>query len=102
LERPGKLVTREELHQTLWPSDTFVDFEHSLNAAINRLRETLGDKADNPRYVETLPRSGYRFINSAVTNGAIGPEAAAPQPAPPPSVIPQIDSAVILNAKGGS
>lgn len=64
LERPGELVTREELHAALWPSDTFVDFEHGLNAAINRLREALGDNADNPRYVETLPRRGYRFIGT--------------------------------------
>lgn len=62
LERPGELITREELQKKLWPSDTFVDFEHSLNAAINRLRETLGDSADNPRFVETLHRRGYRFI----------------------------------------
>lgn len=62
LERPGELVTREELHAALWPADTFVDFEHGLNAAINRLREALGDDADDPRYIETLPRRGYRFI----------------------------------------
>lgn len=62
LERRGALVTREELHAALWPADTFVDFEHGLNAAINRLREALGDNADDPRYIETLPRRGYRFI----------------------------------------
>jgi DNA-binding winged helix-turn-helix (wHTH) protein/Tol biopolymer transport system component len=62
MERPGELITREQLRATLWPSDTFVDFEHGLNAAINRLRETLGDDADNPRYIETLPRRGYRFV----------------------------------------
>lgn len=62
LEHPGELVTREEMRAALWPSDTFVDFEHGLNAAINRLREALGDDADNPRYIETLPRRGYRFI----------------------------------------
>jgi Tol biopolymer transport system component/DNA-binding winged helix-turn-helix (wHTH) protein len=62
LEQPGELVSREELHQALWPSDTFVDFEKGINAAINRLRETLGDDADNPRYIETLPRRGYRFV----------------------------------------
>jgi len=62
LERPGELVTREEMRAALWPSDTFVDFEHGLNAAINRLREALGDDANNPRYIETLPRRGYRFI----------------------------------------
>ncbi|MCH8947330.1 MAG: winged helix-turn-helix domain-containing protein [Acidobacteria bacterium] len=62
LERPGKVVTREEIQKKLWPADTFVDFEHSLNAAVKRLREALGDSADNPRFVETLPRRGYRFI----------------------------------------
>src|SRR4029077_5566575 len=62
LERPGELVTREELRQALWPGDTFVDFDHGLNNAINRLRETLGDSAESPRFLETLPRRGYRFI----------------------------------------
>src|ERR1043166_2590748 len=62
LERPGDVVTREELAQRLWPKGTFVDFEHSLNAAVKRLRAALGDDADNPRFVETLPRRGYRFI----------------------------------------
>jgi cholera toxin transcriptional activator len=62
LERPGEVVTREELRQRLWPSDTFVDFEHSLNTAINKVRDALGDTAQNPRFVETLPRRGYRFM----------------------------------------
>jgi TolB-like protein/DNA-binding winged helix-turn-helix (wHTH) protein/Tfp pilus assembly protein PilF len=62
LERPGEVVTREEIQKKLWPADTFVDFEHSLNAAVKRLREALGDSADNPRFIETLPRRGYRFI----------------------------------------
>src|ERR1044071_9007846 len=62
LERPGDVVTREELCQRLWPNGTFVDFEHSLNAAVKRLRAALGDDADNPRFVETVPRRGYRFI----------------------------------------
>jgi DNA-binding winged helix-turn-helix (wHTH) protein len=62
LLRPGEVVTREELRQQLWADDTFVDFEHGLNAAIKRLRDALGDSADNPRFVETLPRRGYRFI----------------------------------------
>src|SRR5215208_456374 len=64
LERPGLVVTREELCSRLWPNGTFVDFEHSLNAAVKRLRAALGDEADNPRFVETLPRRGYRFIAS--------------------------------------
>ena len=62
LERPGELVTRDELRQKLWPADTFVDFDHSLNTAINKLRETLGDSSNSPRFIETLPRRGYRFI----------------------------------------
>jgi TolB-like protein len=64
LERAGDVVTREELARHLWPKGTFVDFEHSLNAAVKRLRAALGDDADNPRFVETLPRRGYRFIAS--------------------------------------
>jgi TolB-like protein/DNA-binding winged helix-turn-helix (wHTH) protein/Tfp pilus assembly protein PilF len=62
LERPGELVTREELQQKLWPADTFVDFEHSINDAVKRLRQALGDSADAPRFIETLPKRGYRFI----------------------------------------
>lgn len=62
LERAGDVVTREELRQTLWASDTFVDFDHSLNTAINKVREALGDSASSPRFVETLARRGYRFI----------------------------------------
>ena len=62
LDRPGQLVSRDEMRAALWPSDTFVDFEHSLNAAINKLREALGDDADDPCYIETLHRRGYRFL----------------------------------------
>ena len=62
LERPGDVVTREELQKRLWSGDTFVDFDHSLSASVNKLREALGDSADNPRFVETLPRRGYRFV----------------------------------------
>jgi TolB-like protein len=62
LERPGQVVMRDELRQRLWPDGTFVDFEHSLNAAIKRLRAALGDNADQPKFVETVPRRGYRFI----------------------------------------
>jgi eukaryotic-like serine/threonine-protein kinase len=68
LERPAEVVTREELRTKLWPGDTFVDFEHGVNSAVARLREALGDSADSPRYVETLPRRGYRFI--AAVEGA--------------------------------
>src|SRR5580693_284461 len=59
---PGRLVTREHLRKVLWPATSFGDFEHGLNAAVNRLREILGDSAVNPKYIETIPRQGYRFI----------------------------------------
>ena len=62
LQRAGNVVTREELRSQIWSEDTFVDFDNSLNTAINRIREALGDSADNPRFIETLPRRGYRFI----------------------------------------
>ncbi|MCP5109231.1 MAG: hypothetical protein GY953_00185, partial [bacterium] len=62
LERPREVVTREELREQLWPEDTFVDFDRSLNTAASRLREALGDSANNPRFIETLPRRGYRFL----------------------------------------
>lgn len=62
LEKPGEVVSREEMRQRLWSADTFVDFEHSLNSAIKKLRTALGDSAENSRYIETIPRVGYRFI----------------------------------------
>jgi Tol biopolymer transport system component/DNA-binding winged helix-turn-helix (wHTH) protein len=75
LERPGNVVTREELRARLWPADTFVDFEHSLNAAIKRLRDALGDSAETPVFIETLPRRGYRFLIPISGNGtSVGAE----------------------------
>jgi TolB-like protein/DNA-binding winged helix-turn-helix (wHTH) protein len=65
LRKPGDVISREELRRELWPSDTFVDFDHSLNAAVKRLRDALDDSAENPRFIETLPRHGYRFMASA-------------------------------------
>lgn len=62
LERPGELLTRDEVRQELWPDGTFVDFDHSLNSIMNKLREVLGDSASNPRFIETLARRGYRFL----------------------------------------
>jgi len=62
LARPGELVTREDITRELWPEGTFVDFEHGMNSAVNRIREALGDKANNPRFVETVARRGYRFV----------------------------------------
>ena len=78
LENVGEVVTREEICRQLWPADTFVDFEHSLAAAVNKIREALGDSPENPKYIETLPKRGYRFI------GKIKPEA--------PVVLPALES----------
>ncbi|HEX5412760.1 MAG TPA: tetratricopeptide repeat protein [Terriglobia bacterium] len=94
LARPGEMVTREEFHQQLWPADTFVDFEHGLNKAISKLRSTLDDDSGTPRYIETLPRRGYRFI--APIAGALPPSepsedqaTAVSQPEPAASSSPQ-------------
>ena len=67
LERAGEVVTREELRKELWPAETFVDYDHSLNTAVNKLREALRDSADNPRFIQTLPRQGYRFIAPVIS-----------------------------------
>ena len=70
LERSGELITREEIQQKLWPSEseTFVDFEHGLNTAVRKLRQVLGDEAETPQYIETLPRRGYRFLGEVGTD----------------------------------
>ena len=103
IEKPGEVVTREQLRQKLWPDDTFVDFDHGLNNAINRLREALNDSAEEPRFIETLPRRGYRFVakvdvdangasqssplasslETKATPNALGPEAAPTAQASP-------------------
>jgi DNA-binding winged helix-turn-helix (wHTH) protein/Tol biopolymer transport system component len=83
--RPGELVTREELQKALWPGDTLTDFDRGINKAINRLRDTLGDSADAPRFIETLPKRGYRFIGSLVRTSASAIVAAEPAPAVPHS-----------------
>ena len=87
LQRPGELVTREELRERLWPGDTFIDFDHGLNAAVNKLREALCDSADDPRYIETLPRRGYRFIGQIEAQTA--PPATRSDASPPTAPIPQ-------------
>src|SRR5262249_8702693 len=87
VSRRGELVTREELRTQLWPEDTFVDFDHGLNNAVNRIREVLGDSASSPRYIETVPRRGYRFMAEvilpeqpgAVTSVAALAEESSPQ-----------------------
>lgn len=83
LERPGELITREDLRARLWPADTFVDFDRGLNKAVNRLREALGDAADSPRFIETLPKRGYRFIAPVERDSRDAPPAAASVPAVP-------------------
>lgn len=95
LERAGEVVTREEIQQKLWASDTFVDFDHSLNTAINKVREALGDSASSPRYVETLARRGYRFIAPVQSVAAQNEVLPSPQPeppvAPPPPSTPSVE-----------
>jgi DNA-binding winged helix-turn-helix (wHTH) protein len=95
LERSGEVVSREELRQKLWPADTFVDFDHSLNTIINKLREVLSDSASNPRFIETLAKRGYRFLlpveqaTNHMSGGSLqaeGPAAAEPE-TPPTSLL---------------
>ncbi len=85
LENPGQLVSREALRQRLWPEGTFVDFDHGLNSAVNRIREALGDSAASPRYVETLAGRGYRFLTPVETIGRETQSAASPAPQAQPS-----------------
>ena len=87
LQRPGEVVTREELRNQNWPPDTFVDFDNSLNTAINKLREALGDSADSPRFIETLPRRGYRFIAPVTGEDGTTRGAAAGVSAPWPPIL---------------
>ncbi len=95
VEHRGQVVTREELRDKLWPADTFVDFEHGLNNAMNRLREALGDSAESPSYIETLPKRGYRFVATLVGP----PEISTPAPPRLPSLWPYaITMAVVLVA----
>src|SRR5215470_12320098 len=72
LESPGRLVSREELRTALWPSNSYVDFDQGLNRSINRLREALGDSAENPSFIETLAKRGYRFIGDLAARSAAG------------------------------
>src|SRR5581483_4371092 len=94
LERPGELLTREELRQRLWPADTFVDFDHSLNTVVNKLREALGDSAANPRFIETLARRGYRFLAPVRTEPETSEVSMEPTPrvATPPAAAPEAQS----------
>jgi cholera toxin transcriptional activator len=79
LERPGVVISREDIRQKLWTADTFVDFDHSLNTAVNKIRETLGDSAGSPRFVETVARRGYRFVGEVSWEGSPGPQLGAIQ-----------------------
>jgi len=112
LERAGDVVTREELREKLWASDTFVDFDHSLNTAINKVREALGDSASSPRYVETLARRGYRFIapvqapvrvpstNAVAAESSAAPSQPVPHEALPPAAILHPDLEVPIPHRG--
>src|SRR2546427_10407816 len=102
LQRPGEVVTREELRNQNWPADTFVDFDNSLNTAINKLREALGDSADNPRFIETLPRRGYRFIApvTGVDGTARGSATRVSAPWPPSSRKIVVTAAIAVLAAG--
>ena len=107
LEHPGLVVTREQLQKRLWPEDTFVDFEHGLNTALNKLRDALSDEADNPRFIETLPKRGYRFIAPVSASAAprahlhaVAPaNASTLSPSPVPAIIPADPSAGPTTAK---
>jgi DNA-binding winged helix-turn-helix (wHTH) protein len=100
VQRAGEIVSREELRQRLWPGDTFVDFDHSLNTAVNKLRDVLGDSAGSPRFVETVARKGYRFIapvrredaGTAPTEATANTsEQASPSPSPAELLHPELD-----------
>jgi DNA-binding winged helix-turn-helix (wHTH) protein len=99
LERPGELLTREDISRELWPDGTFVDYEHGVNSAVNRIREALGDTAGNPRFVETLARRGYRFVAPVeripaerIAPASAPPITSEPAPEPPPNLPIAADS----------
>jgi len=98
IERGGETVTREELRQALWSTDTFVDFEQSLNAAVAKLRQALGDSADNPRFIETQTRRGYRFIAAVSCAGENGE--ARNHPTPPAAAPAFVSSQAAVDAPG--
>ena len=93
LERPGQIVTRDELKQTLWPADTFVDFDDGLNTAVKKIRELLGDSAERPRYIETIPRRGYRFVGPIAPSSPVEGAVAAPS-SQPALVLPPAEASV--------
>jgi cholera toxin transcriptional activator len=93
LDRPGELLTREEISRQLWPDGTFVDYEHGVNSAINRIREALGDTAGNPRFIETLARRGYRFV-APVEQIILIENPSSPESAPEPKAKPDAPDSV--------
>ncbi len=104
LDRHGELLTRDEISRELWTDGTFVDYEHGVNSAVNRIREALGDTASNPRFVETLARRGYRFVAPVerITVGAFPPSASVSQPPVPgevseDSIKPELESAILAS-----
>src|ERR1700704_4512218 len=109
LERPGEIITRDDLRNRLWRTDTFVDFDHGLNNAVMRLREVLGDSSDNPRFVETIPRRGYRFLAHVdeffpATPAAVVDELAADQivvgtPASLSATAPRLGNSLLLTQR---
>lgn len=97
LERPSELVTRDEMRQRLWGNDTFVDFDHGLNSAVNKIREALNDSAAHPRYVETVPGKGYRFIAPVSLAPVPDGQTAAPPPAPVIPTAPEAELPRLLS-----
>ena len=103
LERPGEVITREEVRQKLWAADTFVDFDHSLNTAIKKVREALGDSASSPRYVETIARRGYRFlapVEREPLSSTVPEVPSPPAPADPPAAQIHLELEVPLPRRG--
>ncbi|MFZ0885063.1 MAG: winged helix-turn-helix domain-containing protein [Candidatus Acidiferrales bacterium] len=102
LETPGQVVTRDELREKLWPADTFVDFDHSLNTAIRKLRRALNDEADTPRFIETLPRRGYRFVGAAPSGNSSAPSAPSAPPAVAAPATDLVGGIFVLCGEGNS
>ena len=102
LDRPGEVLTREQIYRELWPDGTFVDSEHGVNSAVNRLRDALGDTASNPRFVETLSRRGYRFVapvERIKTGQVLSPR--VPSPAGDPETNPSVTEPDLTSFAGG-
>jgi DNA-binding winged helix-turn-helix (wHTH) protein len=115
LQRAGQLATRDQLRLLLWPDETFVDFDHGLNNCINRLRDVLGDSAANPRFIETLPKQGYRFIAPIRILGVAIPQSGDGHPkvmekvpkqgypfVVPVEILPELSPSLISSAENGS